>query len=71
MERTELERIRIEKNERLRAAGIEPYPTRANPTHTIAQAVQAFEVAETGGDPVQVTVAVAPATVAGQVLAAL
>jgi lysyl-tRNA synthetase class 2 len=57
MERTELERIRIEKIERLRAAGIEPYPTRANPTHTIAQAVQAFEVAETGGDPVQVTVA--------------
>ena len=57
MERTELERIRIEKIERLRAAGIEPYPTRANPTHTIAQAVQAFEVAEIGGDPVQVTVA--------------
>ena len=50
MERTELERIRIEKIERLRAAGIEPYPTRANPTHTIAQAVQAFEAAETGGD---------------------
>ncbi len=59
MERTELERIRIEKIERLRAAGIEPYPTRANPTHTIAQAVQAFEAAEAAasGDPVQVTVA--------------
>lgn len=59
MERTELERIRIEKIERLRAAGIEPYPTRANPTHTVAQAVQAFEAAEAAAsaDPVQVTVA--------------
>lgn len=59
MERTELERIRIEKLERLRAAGIEPYPTRAHPTHTIAQAVQAFEAAEAAAssDPVQVTVA--------------
>ncbi len=59
MERTELERIRIEKIERLRAAGIEPYPTRANPTHTVAQAVLAFEASEAAGstDPVVVTVA--------------
>lgn len=59
MERTELERIRMEKIERLRAAGVEPYPTRANPTHTTAQAIQAFEAAEAAGntDPVQVTVA--------------
>jgi lysyl-tRNA synthetase class 2 len=59
MERNELERIRIEKIERLRAAGIEPYPTRANPTHNVAQAVQAFEAAEAAAatDPVIVTVA--------------
>jgi lysyl-tRNA synthetase class 2 len=58
MDRTELEKIRIQKIERMRAAGIEPYPTRANPTHTIAQAIQAFEQTETAAsDPIQATLA--------------
>lgn len=59
MEYNELEKIRLEKIERMRRAGIEPYPTRANPTHTARQAVEAFTRAEAAAsaDPVQVTVA--------------
>ena len=34
MEFSDLEKIRVEKVERMRASGVEPYPTRANPTHT-------------------------------------
>jgi lysyl-tRNA synthetase class 2 len=52
-----LEKIRLEKLERLRSQGIEPYPTRAKRTHTNAQAAQAFEAAEAGGstEPVVAT----------------
>ena len=65
MEFTELERIRVEKVERMRSCGIEPYPTRAEVTHTIAEATQAFEVAEADAkssgaetiDPIRVKVA--------------
>lgn len=46
MEFSDLERIRVEKIERMRSCGIEPYPTRAEVTHTIAEAIQAFESAE-------------------------
>lgn len=41
-----LEKIRIGKIEELRAEGIEAYPTRADRTHTAAQAIAAFEKAE-------------------------
>lgn len=41
-----LEKIRLEKIAELRAEGIEPYPTRAERTHTAAQAIAAFEKAE-------------------------
>jgi lysyl-tRNA synthetase class 2 len=41
-----LEKIRLEKIEELRAEGIEPYPTRAERTHTAAEAIAAFESAE-------------------------
>lgn len=54
MELTELERQRVEKLERLRARGIDPYPRRVKRTHTIAQALAALEVAEAaaaGGAP--------------------
>jgi lysyl-tRNA synthetase class 2 len=59
MERTELEKIRLEKLERLRAAGKEPYPTRAHVTHSTQAAIKAFETAETTGstEPIRVTVA--------------
>jgi lysyl-tRNA synthetase class 2 len=46
MELTELERLRVEKLERLRARGIEPYPRRVTRTHTIAEALDALEAAE-------------------------
>ncbi len=57
MERNDLEKIRIEKIERMRAAGLEPYPTRSELTHSIGEATQLFEAAEKtpGGYPIQVT----------------
>jgi lysyl-tRNA synthetase class 2 len=45
-EYTSLEKIRLEKLEELRAEGIEPYPTRAERTHTSAQVIAEFEAAE-------------------------
>lgn len=57
MELSDLEKIRLQKIERLRARGEEPYPTRAFPTHTTQAAKQAFEAAENSSDPVEVTVA--------------
>jgi lysyl-tRNA synthetase class 2 len=49
MELTELERLRVEKLERLRARGIDPYPRRVTRTHTIAEALAALEAAEAAG----------------------
>ena len=48
-ELSNLEQNRLEKVQRLRSQGIEPYPTRAERTHTSQQAIQAFEAAETAG----------------------
>lgn len=42
-ELSDLQRVRLDKVRELRAAGIEPYPTRAQRTHTTAQAVDLFE----------------------------
>lgn len=52
-----LEQIRLEKMERLRAQGLEPYPTRAQRSHNNSQAIAAFEAAEKAGasEPLQVT----------------
>ncbi len=47
-ELSELERVRLEKLERLRAAGMEPYPHRVHRTHTTAQAIRAYEKAAEG-----------------------
>ena len=46
MDLTDLERQRVEKLERLREAGFEPYPRRVERTHTIAEALEALEQAE-------------------------
>lgn len=46
MELNDLEKIRLEKIHTMRAAGIEPYPTRADVTSTIGEAISAFEKAE-------------------------
>ncbi len=42
MEFNELEKIRAEKIEAMRAQGIEPYPTRSEVDHTIRQSMDAF-----------------------------
>ena len=42
MELNELEKIRLEKIERLRQQGIDPYPTRAEVSHSIAEALALF-----------------------------
>lgn len=46
-EYTPLEKIRLQKVDELRAAHVEPYPTRADRTHTSAQAIAQFEADET------------------------
>jgi lysyl-tRNA synthetase class 2 len=43
MELNDLQQQRLAKLERLRAAGIDPYPPRAQRTHTIAAALEAFD----------------------------
>jgi lysyl-tRNA synthetase class 2 len=49
MERNELEKIRLEKIERMRSLGKDPYPTSAQPTHRNLEALKAFESAELSG----------------------
>ncbi len=56
MEWSELERVRLEKLNRLREAGIEPFPRRTTRTHTSQEAITAYEDAKKGEDIV-VTVA--------------
>jgi lysyl-tRNA synthetase class 2 len=59
MERNDLERIRIEKIEQMRAEGMEPYPITTNLTHRNQQAILAFEENEKAGkeEPIQATLA--------------
>lgn len=58
-----LEKIRLEKLQALRRMGIDPYPTRAERTHTSAEAIAAFEAAERaageGNPPAEVRVTLA------------
>jgi lysyl-tRNA synthetase, class II len=46
-EATPLEEQRLAKIERLRAAGIEPYPLRVERSHTAVEAIAAYEASET------------------------
>ena len=55
IELTELERVRLEKLNRLREEGLEPFPRRANRSHTTQEAILAFE-AGPEGEPVEATV---------------
>lgn len=52
-----LERVRLEKIERLRAQGLEPFPHRAARTHTSQEAIRAYEEIENLEDvePIQAT----------------
>jgi lysyl-tRNA synthetase class 2 len=61
---TNLEKIRLEKIQRLRAQGIEPFPTRSERTHTSQEAVRDFEAAEAAGNTES-----APVTLVGRIRA--
>lgn len=56
-EYTDLERRRLEKLERLRALGVEPFPPRSERTHTSQEAIHRYEQAEASddGQPVHAT----------------
>jgi lysyl-tRNA synthetase, class II len=54
---TSLEKIRLKKIEELRAGRVEPYPMRAERTHTSAEAIAAFEKAEESKTEVRATLA--------------
>jgi len=54
-EYSNLEKIRLEKVTSLRAEGVEPYPTRAERTHTSAEAIRNFEEAEGRGETISAT----------------
>jgi lysyl-tRNA synthetase class 2 len=56
-EYSSLEKIRLQKLDELRAEGVEPYPTRAERTHTSAQAIAEFESVEKEGREVKSTLA--------------
>ena len=49
MEFTELEKIRFDKAQQMRAEGVEPYPTRTEVNSTTAEAIRKFEAAEAAG----------------------
>lgn len=55
MEFTELEKIRFEKAQQMRAAGFEPYPTRTEVNMTNAEAIRSFEAAESAGSTESLT----------------
>ncbi|MBU0490671.1 MAG: lysine--tRNA ligase [Chloroflexi bacterium] len=60
---------RAETADRLRAQGIDPYPPRAERTHTAAEVVRAFEAAEAAGaDPATGSVVTVPVTVVGRIV---
>jgi lysyl-tRNA synthetase class 2 len=50
---TSLEKIRLQKIEELRDSGVEPFPARAQRTHTSVEAVEAFEKYESRTTAVQ------------------
>jgi len=68
-EPNDLERQRLEKLQRIRARGIDPYPHRTRRTHTVQAAVSAYVAAEaaaapTGDEPERI-----PVTVCGRIVA--
>lgn len=56
MELTELEKIRFDKAQQMRAEGTEPYPTRTEVNTTTADAIRKFEAAEAAGSQETLTV---------------
>jgi lysyl-tRNA synthetase class 2 len=56
---SELEEQRLNKLEKLREQGIEPYPTRSQKSHSNAAAISAFDKAEAEGETEVVEVVLA------------
>ena len=56
-ELSDLERVRLDKLEKLRGQGIDPFPRRLKRTHQSLEAIEAFEAAEESGDEVRVFLA--------------
>jgi len=56
---SELEKTRLEKIRQMQADGLNPYPLRAEQTHTSQKAIKAFEKAETEGNDTPIQVALA------------
>lgn len=54
--KSELERERLAKLQRLVESGVDPYPARVKRTHTTSQAIAAFEAAEKTGGEVEASV---------------
>ena len=54
--KSELERERLAKLQRLVESGVDPYPARVERTHTTAQAIAAFEAVEKTGGVVEASV---------------
>lgn len=50
----ELRKVRHEKRDRLRKAGVDPYPARSNRTHAIAQVRGAFSQLEASGERITI-----------------
>lgn len=50
MELSDLEKIRYEKIQQMRAAGVEPYPTRTEVNQSTAEAIRVFEANEAAGN---------------------
>ncbi|HEV2127006.1 MAG TPA: lysine--tRNA ligase [Thermomicrobiales bacterium] len=68
MELSELQQIRLDKVQRLRERGEEPYPTRAQRTHTNAEALALYEEADVAGSLVEDGVFDTPMTLVGRIV---
>ncbi|MCX6056411.1 MAG: lysine--tRNA ligase [Chloroflexi bacterium] len=58
MELSDLEKIRFEKIQKMRSAGFDPYPTRADVNQSIAEAINSFEKEEKAGTGAPVSVSI-------------
>jgi lysyl-tRNA synthetase class 2 len=56
-ELSELERVRLEKLEKLRERGIDPFPRHFNRTHQSLDAIESYEAVEKSGDEIKAVVA--------------
>jgi lysyl-tRNA synthetase class 2 len=68
MELSDLQQIRLDKVEQMRARGTEPYPTRAKRTHTSAEALARYEAAESAGELADDGTLAEPMTLVGRIV---